>query len=62
MRGGLVFRQEQQKELLADPVYLNTLTYHAIPLQLLNVEYRKKKVAFRKLLERVEMEAQLLGN
>ena len=62
MRGGLIFSQESQKELLADPVYLNTLTYHAIPLQLLNVEYRKKKVEFRKLLDRVEMQAQRLGN
>jgi hypothetical protein len=62
LRGGLIFNEEMQGQLLADPVYLNTLTYHAIPLQLLNAEYRKKKVAFRELLERVDTEVERLGD
>jgi hypothetical protein len=62
LRGGLIFNEEMQGQLLADPVYLNTLTYHAIPLQLLNAEYSKKKVAFRELLERVALEVERLRN
>jgi hypothetical protein len=56
VRGRLLFDEEVQKQLLEDPVYLNTLAYHAIPLQLLNSEYRTKKVEFRELLKSVEQE------
>jgi len=60
MRGGLIFSEESQNQLLADPVYLNTLTYHAIPLQMLNAEYREKRKEFRKLSERVAQEVRRL--
>lgn len=62
MRGRLIFSEEMQEQLLADPVYLNTLTYHAIPLQLLNEEYRRKKAVFREFLDRVDTEVERLGN
>ena len=53
MRDQQIVDDAAQSKLLSDPVYFNTLTYHAIPLELLNREYRKKREEFRGLKSRV---------
>ncbi|MBC2838826.1 hypothetical protein [Robiginitalea sp. SC105] len=53
LRGGPIFDASMQQQVLADPVFLNSLTYHAIPLQLLREEYVHKKSEFRDLHRKV---------
>ena len=62
MRDGPIFGQNAQNQILSDPVFLNTLTYHAIPLQMLNGEYRKKRKEYLRLSDRVQKELMRLGN
>ena len=62
MRNGPIFSEDAQSQLLSDPVFLNTLTYHAIPLQMLNGEYQKKREEYLELSGRVQNELTRLGN
>ena len=62
MRNGPIFSEDAQSQLLSDPVFLNTLTYHAIPLQMLNGEYQKKRKEYLELSGRVQNELTRLGN
>lgn len=52
------FDSREQAQILADRVYLNTLTYHAVPLQLLNAEYTRKQEELQRLIQIVENEIQ----
>ena len=62
MRNGPIFSEDAQSQLLSEPVFLNTLTYHAIPLQMLNAEYQKKRMEYLELSDRVQNELTRLGN
>lgn len=42
MRGRGMIPQDIYSEIISDPLYLNTFTYHAIPLKILNMEYLVK--------------------
>jgi hypothetical protein len=62
MRDRPIFGQNTQNQVLSDPLFLNTLTYHAIPLQMLNGEYRNKKKEYLQLSDRVQKELLRLGD
>ena len=56
MRGRPFIPLTMQETLISDPVFLNTLAYHAIPLQMLNEEYKRKRKEFELLRDSVQKE------
>ncbi len=60
LRGRAFIPETMQETLISDPVFLNTLAYHAIPLQMLNEEYQRKQKEFEALRGRVQEEIERL--
>lgn len=60
LRGRPFIPQKMQEVLISDPVFLNTLAYHAIPLQMLNEEYQRKQKEFTALRDSVQEEIERL--
>lgn len=56
MRGQAWFDDSGQQRMLEDRVYLNTLTAHAVPLQMLHEAYRSKRDELRRLSNTVQTE------